>query len=372
MYFNLTLTESILLGGLVFFTLQQLIFSSKVTIAALRYKVRQKNADGISVIVAAHYEFQNLQRLLPVLLQQDHPEFEIIIVDDRSEDGTYEYLLEMKEKHDNLKWVRIDHVPDHANAKKYALTLGIKAAKYEQLLFTDADCFPVSNQWISHMASGFTKDNTFVLGYSQYEKQKGLLNYLIRYETLITGIQYFAAAQWGAPYMGVGRNMGYKKSFFLDVNGFGPWLGKLGGDDDLMVNKYGKGRKTRTVFHPEAKTLSVPKKTWQEYFRQKRRHLAIGRHYRWLSRMKIGWRMTSWLLFYVFFILACFLAFKLYVVIGSLIVRVLGWLLALFFFKKKSGDDTGLWPVVIFDLLFILFYYILGLSVLIDKRVTWK
>jgi cellulose synthase/poly-beta-1,6-N-acetylglucosamine synthase-like glycosyltransferase len=234
----------------------------------------------VSVIVCARDELENLKNLIPKLLKQAYTGFEIIIVDDRSEDGTYEFLLEEKKKSGKLKVVRVDFVPDHVQPKKFAITLGIKAAENDLVILTDADCEPASIHWLKSMAGQFSEETKFVLGFSYYHRDKGLLNRFVRYETLQTGIRYLSAALGGNPYMGVGRNLGYRKSFFLSVKGFHNDLKVVGGDDDLLINRYANRKNTRAVVSPDNLVYTWAKKKWKEYFVQKKRHLAAGKRYK--------------------------------------------------------------------------------------------
>src|SRR5690606_19950607 len=174
----------------------------------------------ISVIVCAKNEAENIKKFVPLLLEQDYPTFELVLIDDASIDETRELLEAFEKQYSNVKLVKVDNNEAFWGNKKYALTLGIKAAKYEYLLFTDADCYPISKHWIKNMSSNFTLKKTIVLGYGAYEKVKNsFLNKIIRFETLLTATQYFAWAKIGKPYMGVGRNLAYKKEEFFRVRG---------------------------------------------------------------------------------------------------------------------------------------------------------
>ena len=159
----------------------------------------------VSIIVCAHNELENLKKLLPVLFSQAYTKFEVVVVDDRSTDDSYEFLYEESLQRNNMKLVRVDYTPGHINEKKYALTLGIKAASNEVLLFTDADCVPVGHNWINSMMKEYVPGATFLIGFSYYKRRKGFLNLLIRHETIQTALQYLTMAKLGLPYMGVGR-----------------------------------------------------------------------------------------------------------------------------------------------------------------------
>ena len=223
----------------------------------------------VSVIVCAHDELENLKELIPQLLSQDHPEFEVIIVDDRSNDSTFDFLLEETAKDHRLRMVHVNRTPPHTNSKKYALTLGIKAARFEWLLFTDADCRPDGNSWISTMSNQFNDATQFVLGYSPYMKGKGFLNAFIRFDTLMTAIQYVSFAILGNPYMGVGRNLAYRRSSFLGVKGFNNIIAITGGDDDLFVNLHAKGSNTAVCVDRASQTHSKPKTSLKNFIQSK-------------------------------------------------------------------------------------------------------
>ena len=174
----------------------------------------RETAPGISIIVAARNELENLKTLIPALMVQDHPDYEVIIVSDRSTDGTVEYFNKIDGEYENLKTTHIDDLPQHISGKKFAITMGIKAAKHSQVLITDADCLPFSSSWATEMSSGFNHGADIILGFSNYFKLPGFLNFFIRFETLLTGIEYLSAAANKLPYMGVGRNLAYKKRPF--------------------------------------------------------------------------------------------------------------------------------------------------------------
>ena len=172
----------------------------------------QKNI-AVSVLICAKNEAENLRSFLPLIINQDYPSFEIVLINDASHDNTLGVMEQFASQHENIKIVNVKNNEAFWGNKKYALTLGIKASKNEFLLFTDADCKPVSKHWIRNMSSHFSHGKQLVLGYSGYSKIKNsLLNKLIRFETLVTAMQYFSFAKLGIPYMGVGRNLAYAKN----------------------------------------------------------------------------------------------------------------------------------------------------------------
>jgi len=326
----------------------------------------------VSVIVCAHDEEENIRELVPLLLAQDHPEFEVIIVEDRCNDETYDYLLQATKEHSRLRMVRVANKPEHISGKKFALTLGIKAARYERVLLTDADCRPAGQEWIKSMTSSYDSSTEIVLGFSPYQHVPGLLNSFIRFESLLAGIQYISMAILGRPYMGVGRNLSYTKSLFLRNKGFNSHLEVTGGDDDLFINQNSTKQNTRICVGRETVMISKPKLTWSAFFHQKLRHLSVGRHYRFSDKVVLG-------LFAITGLLVWFLAFPMlfltqwpYVLTAIFVVRT-GLQIALFASaSKKLAARFEAWKTPFLDFIFAFYYLVTGLRALVVKRIRWK
>ena len=326
----------------------------------------------VSVIVCAHDEESNLRELIPTLLAQDHPEFEVIIVDDRSNDTTFDFMLSETTKDHRLRLVHINRTPPHVNSKKYALTLGIKAARYEWLLLTDADCRPQGNSWISSINTGFSKTTDFVLGYSPYMHKPGLLNAFIRFETLITGIQYIAMARMGIPFMGVGRNLAYRRSKFLAVKGFNDILPVTGGDDDLYVNQHARRGNTVVRADAAAQTYSIPKTTWRSFNQQKIRHLSVGKKYRLVHRLLLGLFIFSWLGCWFIGTPLAFYNENIYIIPILLALRWIVVVITIHLSAVKLGQNFALWTVPLLDFIYAFYYLVTGLQALVIQKVRWK
>ncbi|MBP6558612.1 MAG: glycosyltransferase, partial [Flavobacterium sp.] len=252
----------------------------------------------ISVIVCAKNEEENVQQFIPLLAEQNYHTFEIVLIDDASSDNTLEIFEAFEKQYDNVRLVKVENNEAFWGNKKFALTLGIKAAKYEYLLFTDADCYPTSKDWITSMSSQFTAQKNIVLGYGAYEKiANSFLNKIIRFETLLTATQYFSWAKIGKPYMGVGRNMAYKREEFFKVRGFMDHMKIRSGDDDLFINQAATKENTTVCYIPDSFTYSEPKTSFKDWFTQKRRHVSTSKHYKMFDRNQLGLFYASQLLF---------------------------------------------------------------------------
>lgn len=308
-------------------------------------------AKPVSVIICARNEEENLKSFLPSVLEQDYPDYEVIVVNDCSEDDSFNILGEFLKKYPHLRVSNITKDPKFTHNKKLAQFIGIKAAKNDILLFTDADCRPVSGDWINGMVSHFGGSTDFVLGYGGYMRGKGLLNRYIRYESMTIAMQYFGLAIKGLPYMGVGRNLAYRRSFFFDKKGFGNYSHLASGDDDLFVNSNATSLNTTVEFRKEAHTRSVPAKTGKEFFKQKRRHLTTARYYRFLHKLILFGEPATRVLFYALFVILLTQLYLWSVVVGIFAVRLSVQAVVLILIQHRL-DERGLLPYsLVFDLL---------------------
>ena len=253
----------------------------------------------VSIIIAARNEEQNLIEFLPKIFEQDYPEFEIIVVNDRSWDKSIDVLQAFALNHNNLHVVEVPDREKDGFAKKFAITLGIKAAKHELLVFIDADCYPNSKNWLKEMASRHTASKTLILGASPYAREKGILNKVIRFDAAQIAVQYLSLAKSGIPYMGVGRNLSYTQELYDSVRGFKSHYHIPSGDDDLFVNETGTKKNTTVVFSEEAITFSIPKKNFIDWWHQKKRHLTTGKHYKTFHKTLLTLYPASLVIMYI-------------------------------------------------------------------------
>ncbi len=325
----------------------------------------------VSIVVAARNEAKLLPTLIAVLLNQEYPTFEIIIVNDRSSDGSEALLNSLKVENPKLKVIHVHNLPEGWNGKKYALQLGIKAAQNELILLTDADCLPKTNQWISKMAGSFKAETDFVLGFSPYKNEKGFLNQMIQFETLLTAVQYLSFAIKRQPYMGVGRNLAYRKSVFLK-HSFQGFQSKTGGDDDLFVNAHANELNTEICIDSDAHLISIPKASWAEYFTQKVRHLSVGKNYRKKDQTRLGLFALSSLIGWIMLFLAILMGFNITFTLVIIGIKSLSFYVIFTRSGRKLKVNMAYWALPFLDLCFNLYYPMVGLVALIAKKVKWS
>ncbi|WP_289024306.1 glycosyltransferase [uncultured Salegentibacter sp.] len=340
-------------------------------------KDKSKNPEEIdlpiSVIVCAKNEAENLKNFLPPILDQDYPNFEVIIINDASLDNTLEVIEHFQSLDGRVKLVNVKNNEAFWANKKYALTLGIKKAQNPYLIFTDADCAPQSPNWIKHMANGFLQEKSIVLGYGGYFKNsKSLLNKLIRFETLLTAIQYFSYAKLGNPYMGVGRNLAYTSKQFYDQKGFANHLHLRSGDDDLFVNEAANFKNTFICHHPEASTRSVPKTDLKSWFHQKRRHASVVGFYKTKDKILLGLFFTARFFFWILLAILLILQFHWQLVVGcaAVVLLVQGIVYTQSARKLQETDVIWLFPFLEVFLIFTQFGIFIANS--ISKPRHWK
>ncbi|GAA4405975.1 glycosyltransferase [Nibrella viscosa] len=340
------------------------------------------NVPGVTVVVCAWNERENLEELLPLLDQQEYPEFEVLVMDDRSRDGTLDYLEEVTTQLQHVRYIRIDREHEHVTPKKYALTIAMKKALYPVVLLTDADCRPASRHWITGMAAHLNKAGTdIVLGFSPYQHQPGLLNWVIQGETLFTAVQYLSLALAGRPYMGVGRNLMYRRSVFFDNKGFYSHMRILGGDDDLFINEVANARNTAVCLHEDTFTWSAPKETWGAWRHQKRRHLHVGRLYKPKHKVRLGLltgsHVMTWLLAGVVALAtAPFTAptTLFWIAVGLFGCRLLAFWLVVGRISYRLGRTVGWYTLPLMDALLSFYYIVMGVVTLFRRRrnLAWR
>ncbi len=325
------------------------------------YKPPTKTASQeypVSVIICARDEAHNIAHNLPgILVQKYKTTHEIIVVNDNSTDETKYLLDEFKKMFKNLNPIPLTQEAKMIPGKKFPLSMGIKSAKYEIVLLTDADCIPASEMWIQKMQDGYYDGKQIVLGYGAFHKKPGMLNKLIRFETFHSALQYLSFALAGVPYMGVGRNLSYKKELFFNNKGFSAINHIPGGDDDLFINMVANKRNTAIVIDKDAHTLSEAAPTWSIWQRQKFRHYTTSKYYKGKHKFLLGLYSLTQVLLYPFTI-AAILFYNWWLALALFALRMI--VLGIVWFKSmKKLNEADLFPYFIFLDMWVSIYFLL-------------
>jgi cellulose synthase/poly-beta-1,6-N-acetylglucosamine synthase-like glycosyltransferase len=335
-------------------------------------KIQTQNFTPLSLIICARNEASNLRKNLPLWLAQDYPDFEVVIVNDNSADETFDLLRQWQSNEPRLKVRHIELESKVLAGKKFALTIGLKAAVHPVVIVTDADCAPSTNQWLKRMRSKLYDEKEIVLGYAPYRKEKSFLNKCIRFETFYASMQYLSFAIAGNPYMGVGRNLLYKKSLFFENNIFVKKPELLSGDDDLFINAVANRNNTSVQTDKSSFVFSDSKKTWQEWFIQKNRHLSTARHYKKSHQFLLGLFSTTHILFYGTLILLMTYGADWRIPLILYVMRVVACAPVVFFNCWQLDEKDLAYWFPIFDLLILAYYFKFIPSVMKDKKAAWK
>ena len=290
----------VLLGAVVV-----LLFFHAVIFSRLAFRTQWAHPDRdkpVSVVICARNEARNLQALIDMLMEQRHNDFEVVIVNDRSDDDTLEVLNWLKPKYERLRVVNIQADEKFSYGKKIALGVGIRAAKHSHIVLTDADCVPTSRDWLALMCAGFKEGRQIVIGHSPYQHTGGLTNVLERYDGTTKAMQYISFALAGLPYMGVGRNLGYTQDLFFNARGPRRHDHLMSGDDDLFINAVARTRNTSVMADKDSFMTTAATADLATWIRRKRRHFTTARYYRFGHQMLLMLRLFVFLLLWMKFV----------------------------------------------------------------------
>ena len=267
---------------------------------------RQPKTDGelepVSIVLCARDAYEYLVELVPVLLGQDYPDFEVVIVNDCSDDETEEYLKDLERKEPRIKPVQLKQHLNFFNGKKFPLSMGIKSAQNDLLVLTDCNCMPTNDQWLRSVVNCYGKNTEVVIGYSPYVRKKGLLNYLMRFDAMQNALLYLSAALTGHPYMGIGKNLSYRKELFYRNKGFTSHYTTSVGDDDLFVSQVATKKNTEVLIDPDNAILTTPTGNFRKWARQKSSRYSTMPQYNAGARLLLSLFYISQFLFYTSFI----------------------------------------------------------------------
>lgn len=315
----------------------------------------------ITVIISARNESDNLYENLPYILEQDYPNFEVIVVNHQSIDDSTTILNAYEQRYFNLRTIEVEKNRHLKPGKKLPLTLGIKGAKHEYLVFTDADCKPNSNQWLKSVATNFNIEKKIVLGYGPYIKRNTFLNKIIRFDTAWIAMNYFSMALNKIPYMGVGRNLAYTKEVFNSVNGFKSHYALASGDDDLFIQESATKNNLEINLNPDSFCFSEGSETWKKWYLQKSRHFTTSDKYNVFKKTMLGIYPLSMLILMISFVNLLFnINFTLITLSIFIFITSVKWIIQGKCFSKLL-EKSLVWYLPLYDigyalLMPILFY----------------
>ena len=258
--------------------------------------------EPVSIVLCARDAYEYLVELVPVLLGQDYPNFEVVIVNDCSDDETEEYLKDLERQEPRIKPVQLKQHLNFFNGKKFPLSMGIKSAQNDLIVLTDCNSIPTNNQWLRSVVNCYGKNTEVVIGYSPFSQKKGFLNKLIRFDAIQNALLYLSAALNGHPYMGIGNNLSYRKELFYRNKGFISHYTTSVGDDDLFVSQVATQKNTEVLIDPDNAIITRPPQSFHHWKRQKSARYSTIPRYSARARMMLSFFYASQFLFYTSFI----------------------------------------------------------------------
>ncbi len=318
----------------------------------------------LSVIIAAHDEEENLKRLIPAILSQKYPDFEIVVALDRTTDNSKYHLADC----DKVIPIVINEVPADWNQKKYALNEAIKHASGEWLVFTDADCKPASDKWLTSLVKQADDQTSIVLGVSPYQIGHSFLSGYISFESFMTAFAYIGRALHKKPYMGVGRNMMVRRSFFKRMGGYEKIKNIHGGDDDLFIQQHANKSNLSIVLGQDALVWTYPKKSWKAYFLQKIRHLSVGTTYKNRDQLFLGVWHTTHLVFFLLLFFNASQSFFWPMLLFYLFIKLVSYRFA----ASKIGTHINYMLLPLVDMLYAVLTPVIALWSKLVKDIPWK
>ncbi len=330
---------------------------------------------AVSVIICARNDYPGLEQNLPLILEQDYPRFEVVVVDDGSNDDSNLLLKAMCYRYSHLKVVTLGNSVSFIRGKKLPLSVGIKSASYDVLLLTDAVCRPASSGWIRNMAVHFSRGKAIVLGYCAYNPKPGFLNKLIRLDAVLSALRYGGMSMAGSPYMGVGQNLAYTRTLFYKVKGFTSHYNVIVGDDSLFVNQAAHKDNTATEMLPNAFTLTDPPVGLGEWIRQKARNMGSIKYYKRRHKKILGLFHGSHFLLYPLFAL-CMIWWGFsdqgYMAMAAFFV----WMLSHVVIVKRASARLNEEKLSLIslpgDVLLSLLYAVFTVYAVLMKKPTWR
>ncbi|WP_107038522.1 glycosyltransferase [Brumimicrobium mesophilum] len=333
---------------------------------------QNENLPPVSIIISARNEEDNLFELLPFILEQEYPKFEVIVVNHQSTDNTADILVAFQAKYTHLRIINLERSNHLAQGKKLTLTLGIKGAKYEHLLMTDADCKPTSNQWLRSMANEFVDKKEIILGYGPHYTVPGFLNKIIRLDTSMIALNYLSFAKAGVPYMGVGRNLAYTKKLFMNNSGFKTHYSISSGDDDLFVQEVVQKRNYSIVLSPETFCYSEAKNSWSDWLVQKSRHYSTSGRYPLFKKLLLGIYPLSLLMMIISLVTLLIIGGITWITLGVIALVIISkWIVFGKAFNKLK-QTSFVWGIIFWDILYAIFTPIIYFTSAKITGSKWK
>ena len=344
------------------------VYFSKLTF----YREIRLNDDlpPVSVVLTASNQYADLRKNLEHFLNQDYPGFEVVVVIDNSDDGTDELLKEFSKQYEQLHIVELKQKLNWFSGRKFALSLGIKSAKFSTILLSDPACRPESKNWVSEMVSGFRHQTEIVIGYSTYLTESKI-NRWLRFTAFHDALFYLSMAISGKAFKGIGKNLSYSRDLFYRHKGFSSHYAISAGDDELFVNRAARKANTEVRVSPQSRVLHVRPVSFLKWIQLERTRLRIRRMFRTRHKVLLRIFSVSALSFYGLFAALLATGAPLIAVFGVLALRLISQIIIYSKVLKKLSESRLLLLSPLFEIFIIIADFLLWISIIFSPAKKW-
>ena len=344
------------------------IFFSRISF--FRKKNTTSDQPPVSIVLVANNQYEFLQTNLPALLEQEYPDFEVVVVNDNSDDGTEDLLKELSHQHNNLQSIVLKQSLNWFKGRKFPLSLGIKSAKNDFILFTDPACKPISDQWISEIISSYDGQTEIVLGYASWQTTS-VFNRFYRFVAFYDALFYFSMALSGIPFKGIGKNLSYKRGLFYKHKGFSSHYTISAGEDEIFVNKAAKKQNTSICIHEAGKVISEKNTSFLNWLNLERSRLKIRRFFKPAHRVMISLYSASVFIFYTSFAFLLIAGFHWLVPVSVFALRLISQTIIFAFTQKKLSEKKLLLLSPFFEIFILLIDFFIWINLLFSRKYKW-
>ena len=334
-------------------------------------KNKEPNLPSISVIVTSRNYKTFLQELLPVLLSQDYPDFEVVVVDDCSTDGTDWLLAEMKISHGHLKTTRIIQETDFPNA--LAISIGVRASSKDWLLYVSPVCKIPDNQWLKNYAQRLEPDKEVSIGYIHYNEATGKYNGWIRFENFASFLLSGAGKYFGVSMPVFEYNLAYRREKFLDLRGFAAVLDSPFSENELFINKIATRKNSVLQINRNTPIAYIGESDWFDLVEFKKKQLMLRRKFTAGQRFFRTFNLISRMLLTISLILLLVVSPWRFWVLGAwglILISEMAWIAVA---TNKLGEKNFLPMLLIYKaFLPLINSYFIVVQLFTSQKRKWK
>ena len=276
---GLALSELVLLTvfGVLFLLrlLHLFLFTGRVL---FRKKVDNNEAEKkpLSLILTIRNEEENLKNNLPKILSLENIDFEMVVVDDFSQDNSYLILGLLKDRYKRLTISALNQETKFST--KLALNIAIKATNNKWILTVPVSLAEVAAEWLDYISQATNNEKNVVIGYSTVARSKGFYNRLTRIENYFSYLKSTGYILNGIPFVYSVENVAFQKEKYFEIGGFGQKVTEHYANLELVINSFIRKKTTAVLFNKESSIRKTEVVKRADYFDLLKKSIRIESH----------------------------------------------------------------------------------------------